>query len=136
MFCKILHTCCYWGIPILLSPLNRLFRCHFIMFRMYIIRTSCEHSRKRCVASINGAEGSEPLRRGFRGQSPLRIFLGSKEYLDWFNDTGKNLLQEFIEIQVWLLMNFFLCLHNQFISIYYIVTKLKSTDVWKTQFIN
>ena len=45
------------GYHILLSPLNRLVRCHFIMFRMYIIRTSCEHiSRKRCVASVNGAE--------------------------------------------------------------------------------
>ena len=71
---------------------------------------------------MNGAGGSEPLRRGFRGWSPLRKFLGSKEYLDWFNDTGKNLLQEFIEIQVWLLVTFFQCLHNQFISIYYIVT--------------
>ena len=37
------------------------------------------------------AGGSEPLRRGFWGQSPLRKVLGSKEYLDWFNDTGKTL---------------------------------------------
>ena len=29
--------------------------------------------------------------RGFRGWSPLRKFLGSKEYLDWFNNTGKTL---------------------------------------------
>ena len=27
--------------------------------------------------------GSEPLSRGFRGQSCLRKFLGSKEHLDW-----------------------------------------------------
>ena len=27
-------------------------------------------------------------------------------------------MQEFIEIQVWLLMTFFLCLHNHFFSIY------------------
>ena len=26
---------------------------------------------------------SEPLSKGFRVQSPLRKFLGSKEYLDW-----------------------------------------------------
>ena len=26
-----------------------------------------------------------------RGGVPLRKFLGSKEYLDWFNDTGKTL---------------------------------------------
>ena len=25
----------------------------------------------------------EPLSRGFRGQSPLRNFLGSKKHLDW-----------------------------------------------------
>ena len=32
--------------------------------------------------SVNGAGGSEPLRRGF---------LGPKEHLDWLNDTGKTL---------------------------------------------
>ena len=55
---------------------------------------------------------------------PLRKFLGSKEYLDWVNDTGKTLPYsiEIIEIRAWLLMTFFLCLHNQLISIYYIVT--------------
>ena len=37
------------------------------------------------------AGGSEPLRRGFWGQSPLRKVLVSKEYVDWFNDTGKTL---------------------------------------------
>ena len=38
---------------------------------------------KASVASVNRARGSEPLRRGFRGLSPLRKFLGSKEHLDW-----------------------------------------------------
>ena len=33
---------------------------------------------KACVAG-----GSEPLSRRFRGQSPLRKSLGSKEHLDW-----------------------------------------------------
>ena len=47
--------------------------------------------------SVNGAGGrgggggSEPLRRGFREWSLLRKYLGSKEYLDWFDDTGKTL---------------------------------------------
>ena len=41
--------------------------------------------------------------------------------------TGKNcgllnLLQEFIKIEVWLLLNFFIWLHNQLISIHSIVT--------------
>ena len=38
------------GFHILLSPLNRLVRCHFIMFRMYIIRTSWEHNqwKRKC----------------------------------------------------------------------------------------
>ena len=58
--------------------------------------------------------------------SSLRKFIGSKEYLEWLNDTGKtallNSVQEFIEIQAWLFMTFFLCLHNQLISICYIVT--------------
>ena len=71
------------GYHILLSLLNRSVRCHFIMFRMYVIRNSWEHNqRERSVASINGAGGSEPLGRGFRGQSPLKKFLGSKVYLD------------------------------------------------------
>ena len=30
-----------------------------------------------------GGGCSESLRGGFRGQSPLRKFLGSKEHLDW-----------------------------------------------------
>ena len=62
---------------------------------------------------------------------PLRKSLGSKEHLDWLNNTHRenfvllNSVQEFIEIQAWLLLTFFLCLHNQLISVYYIVTKLK-----------
>ena len=66
---------------------------------------------------------------------PLRKFLGSKEHLDWFNNTHRenfvllDSVQEFIEIKAWLLLLFFLSLHNQLISVYYIVTKLKSTDV-------
>ena len=43
------------------------------------------------VVSVNGVGGSEPLRRGFRRWTPLKKFLGSEEYLDWFNDTGKTL---------------------------------------------
>ena len=59
------------GYHILLSPLNRLVRCHFILFRMYIIRTSWEHNHgKESVASVNGARGSEPLRRGLGGGAP------------------------------------------------------------------
>ena len=40
-------------------------------------------SRKASVASVNRAGGSEPLSRGFRGLSPIRKVLGSKEHLDW-----------------------------------------------------
>ena len=40
-------------------------------------------SGKASVASFNRAGRSEPLSRGFRGWSPLRKFLGSKEHLDW-----------------------------------------------------
>ena len=80
------------GYHILLSLLNRLVRCHFIMFRMYIIRTSWEHNQwKGIVASINRAGGSQPFRKGFSSWSPLRKFLASKEHLDWFKDTGKTL---------------------------------------------
>ena len=66
---------------------------------------------------------------------PLRKFLGSKEHLDWFNNTHREnfvllkSVQEFIEIQAWLLLSFFLSLHNQLVSVHYIVTILKSTDV-------
>ena len=40
-------------------------------------------SGKASVASFNRAGRSEPLSRGFRGWSPLRKFLDSKEHLDW-----------------------------------------------------
>ena len=48
--------------------------------------------------------------------------------------TGKtvfllNSVQEFIEAKAWLLLNFFLCLHNQLISITFYCHILKSTDV-------
>ena len=72
------------GYHILLSLLNRLVTCHFIMSRMYIVRTSWEHNQRK-------RKCSEPLRKGFRGRSPLRKFLGSIEYLDWLNDTRKTL---------------------------------------------
>ena len=53
------------GYHILLSPLNRLVRHHF-MFKMHIII-----SGKGIVVSLNGAGGSEPLRTGFKGvESP------------------------------------------------------------------
>ena len=48
-------------------------------------------SRKGSVASVNRTGWSQTLRRGFRGQNPLTKFLGSKEYLDRFNDIGKTL---------------------------------------------
>ena len=40
-------------------------------------------SGKASLASFNRFGRSEPLNRGFRGWSPLRKFLGSKEHLDW-----------------------------------------------------
>ena len=103
---------------------------------MYIIRTSGNIiSRKGNGASINGAVGGLSSSAGDLGVEPLRKFLGSKGHLDWLNDTHRkkfvllNLVQEFIEIQAWLFLTFFLCLQNQFISVYYIVTKLKGADV-------
>ena len=43
-------------------------------------------SGKASVASVNGAGGSdggsESLSRDFRGRSPLRKFLGSKEHIN------------------------------------------------------
>ena len=39
--------------------------------------------RKTSVASVNSAGGSGPLSRGFKGQIPLKNFLGSKEHLGW-----------------------------------------------------
>ena len=40
-------------------------------------------SGKTSVASVNRAGTSEPLSWGFRGWSPLRKFLVSKDHLDW-----------------------------------------------------
>ena len=40
-------------------------------------------SGKASVVRVNRAGGSETLSRAFRGWSPLRIFLGSKEHLHW-----------------------------------------------------
>ena len=57
------------------------------------------------------------------GGIPEKI-LGPKEHLDWLNNTHRenfvllDSVQEFIEIQAWLR------LHNQLISVYYIVMKL------------
>ena len=48
----------------------------------------------------------------------------SWEIYKFFNDTHRencillNLVQEFIEIKAWLFLTFFLCLHNQLISIH------------------
>ena len=39
-------------------------------------------SRKASAANANRAGRSEPLSRGFRGWSPLRKLLGSKEHPD------------------------------------------------------
>ena len=33
-----------------------------------------------------------------------------------------NSIQEYFEVEVWLLLNFFMCLHNQLISIHCVVT--------------
>ena len=40
-------------------------------------------SGKASAASVNRSGGYEPLSRGFRGWSPLKKYLGSKEHLDW-----------------------------------------------------
>ena len=89
-------------------------------------------SGKGSVANFNGvvrgwgvgwAGGLSPSARDL-GCRSLRKFLGSKEHLGWLNNTHRenfalfNLVQKFIEIQVWLLLTFFLCLHNQLISVY------------------
>ena len=39
--------------------------------------------RKTSVASVNRTGCSGPLNRGFKGQTPLKNFLGSKEHLGW-----------------------------------------------------
>ena len=59
------------GYHILLSPLNRSVRCHFIMFRMYIIGTSWEHNqRKGSVVSVNGVGGLSPSEGDLGGGAP------------------------------------------------------------------
>ena len=52
--CRVLlsfEKCCTLvvteGYYILLSPLNKLVTCHFIMSRMYIIRTSWAHIKRK-----------------------------------------------------------------------------------------
>ena len=40
-----------------------------------------------------------------------------------------NSVQEFIETEAWLFLTFFLCLHNQLVSITFYCHILKSTDV-------
>ena len=40
-------------------------------------------SGEASVARVNRTGRSEPLSREFRGWSPIRKFLGSKEHLDW-----------------------------------------------------
>ena len=80
------------GYHILLSLLNRLVTCHFIMLWSISEEPAGDIiSRKGSVVSGNRAGGSESLKRGLRGQGPLKKFLGSKEYLEWFNHTGKTL---------------------------------------------
>ena len=115
--CTLVVTEGYHIYHILLSPLNKLVTCHFIMSTMYIIRTSWAHIKSKRQRSWRFWAPQKGLR------TP-RKFLYSKEYLHWLNDTGKtfvllNSVQEFIEIQAWLLLTFFLCLHNQLISVYY-----------------
>ena len=59
------------GYHILLSPLNRSVRRHFIMFRMYIIGTSWEdNQRKGSVASVNGAGVLSPSEGDLGGGAP------------------------------------------------------------------
>ena len=86
------HTCCYWRIPYITFSAVQTSQMPFYYVQDAYHKNqlgTCIISGKGNVASVNKAGGSEPLRRGFRGQSPLRKFLGSKWYLDWFNDTGK-----------------------------------------------
>ena len=88
-------------------------------------------SGKGSAASVNGAAGGLSPSAGDLRSEPLRKFLGSKEHLDWLNNTHRenfvllNSVQEFIEIQAWLLLTFFLFLPNQLISVYYIITNIR-----------
>ena len=84
--------CCTFvteGYHELLSLLNRLVRSHFIMVRVYIIRTSWEHNQRKSKCSELGV--LSPSEGDLGGRVSLRKFLGPKEYLDWFNNTGKTL---------------------------------------------
>ena len=62
-------------------------------------------SGKGSAASVNGAAGGLSPSAGDLRSEPLRKFLGSKEHLDWLNNTHRenfvllNSVQEFIEIQ-------------------------------------
>ena len=93
MFCKMLHTWCYWGISYITFSAEHISH----MPRMYSQGCISPEpagniiSWKGSVASINRTGESEPFRRGFRGQRSLRKFLGSREYLDQLNNTGKTL---------------------------------------------
>ena len=83
-FCKMLHAC--------KMSHARLVTCHFIISRNIAEELAGNIiSGKESVATVNRTGGSEPLRRGLRGRSPLRKFLGSKQFLEWFTDTGKTL---------------------------------------------
>ena len=95
-FKKLFDPYCfiYWGIPnnILLFLADRLVSCCFIMSREKTDMTpGVNIIGKASATSINraqglgggGSGGSATLSRDFRGQSPLRKLLGSKEHLDW-----------------------------------------------------
>ena len=74
----------------------------------------------------------EFMSSGVKFLANLKLFFcliasNSYSYLGSFNDTHRencvllSSVQEFIEIEDWLLLTFFLCLHNQLIAIYPIV---------------
>ena len=79
------------GYHILLSTLNRLVTSFYYVQNVYQELAGNIISGKGSVASIDRGGGSEPLRRRFRGWSPLRKLLGYKKNLDWLNDIGKTL---------------------------------------------
>ena len=104
------------GCHILLSPLKRLVRCHFIMFRMYIMRTSWNTiSGKGSVASVNGAAGFESLRRGFRCGAPWENFWAVKSIWIGLTIQEKLRLTQFSTRMYW--------------------NRSLATDVWKMWFI-
>ena len=59
-------------------------------------------SGKASVASVNRAGGSEPLGRGFRGWSPIRKSLGSKEHLDWIKKDLNAVVVEIRTVQYYI----------------------------------